>query len=112
MSNAKRRYWIITGYDSTTLIFRRAFPLSRYSEHHMADLLRTLAACSGELTLDEICGAIGAPNRATSLLKVQHESQSFGLSCGINPYFTTRVLAEGDPRLDGLIEEKRRRKRT
>ena len=90
-----KKYWRVVGYDSTTKIFEKDLPLGAFSEKHMAEALRTLAARAG-LTFEEILDSCANKNakQHRDLLEVQTEARKerFSLSCGSNPYFIASVV--------------------
>jgi hypothetical protein len=89
-----KRLWVIEGAAEDGVFFRRKFPLSRYSEGQMANLLQMLSA-KRELTYTEICEAAGRGR--TALLDVHRSFSPVALVSGPSWTFTARVLLENDP---------------
>lgn len=89
----KQKYWVITGWDSTTKIYEKTVKLGCFSENQMKNLLRTLTAKHG-LTDNEIVSSYARKNTKIAsplLLEVQVYGKPYCLSCGTNPYFTAQV---------------------
>ena len=57
----KQKYWEITGWDSTTMIFDTKVTFGCFSENQMKDLLRALTAKHG-LTDSEIVSSYARSN--------------------------------------------------
>lgn len=88
----KQRYWLITGWDGTTMLYEKAVKQGLFSENKMKDLLRTLTAKHG-LTEDEFLASYARKNSkiAAPHLEVQVSGKPHCLSCGDNPFFTAQV---------------------
>ena len=88
-----QKYWVITGWDSTAMIYEKTVKFGCFSEKQMKNLLRTLTAKHG-LTDNEIVASYARKNTKIAsplLLEVQVSGKPYCLSCGTNPYFTVQV---------------------
>lgn len=94
----KKRYWEITGWNSTTMIFEKRVKCSYFSEKRMKELLMALTAKHG-LTDDEIISSYAHSNTKIaipSLLEVQVYNKPYSMSCGINPFFTVQIKTDDE----------------
>lgn len=88
-------YWLIRGYDSSTLMFERVVDLGQFTENQMTHLLQALVSKAG-LSYDEIVGAYA--KRETKIANnhlVVHKDFAYPtFMCGSNPYFVASVTDE------------------
>jgi hypothetical protein len=87
-----KRHWIISGWRSTKKLVEFRIPYGTIGEKQVIQLLRALAA-KYSLTDSEIVSCYVKTNSRLymNVLEVQC-SRSSELSCGINPYFTARIV--------------------
>lgn len=90
-----KRYWLITGYDSTKTLCEFKVPQGSFSDKGIAALLQALTA-KHALTDDEMigCYAKAGTKLHSDLLEVEWDDRSGILSCGLNPHFVAQVVAE------------------
>ncbi len=95
MTRKTQLFWQITGYDSTTEIFRETVPAGCFTEGQIQTLLKILAAKAG-LSFQEIVGACARRKTrlANDLLEVRHHRPDPFYECGSNPYFTARIVEQ------------------
>lgn len=90
-----RLYWLIRGYDGSTLIFERIVDLGQITENQMTHLLQALVSKAG-LSCDEIVGAYA--KRGTKIANnhlIVHKDFAYPtLMCGSNPHFVASVTDE------------------
>jgi hypothetical protein len=93
MTATNKPYWLIRGFDSTTMTYERRVPASQITQDQMKALLRALAAKAG-LTCDEIVGAYATRRTkiANDLLQVHKDGPHAKFSCGSNPFFVAEIL--------------------
>ena len=91
----KPKYWEITGYRSLKKIYEKRVKYGCFSDAQIERVLMALAAKAG-LNYDEIIGAYAKKGTKISneLLHVQPDWNHGSITCGINPYFTARVINE------------------
>ena len=91
-----QRYWKITGWKSTAKIFESRVKYGCLGENKIKELLRALAAKHG-LSDQEIVSSYARSNTKGAtplLLDVRIATKPYAITCGINPYFTARVIEE------------------
>lgn len=85
-------YWLIRGYDSSTLIFERIVDLGQITESQMTHLLQALVSKAG-LSYYQIVGAYA--KRGTKIANnhlVVHKDFAYPtFMCGSNPHFVASV---------------------
>jgi hypothetical protein len=87
-----KTYWLIRGYDSSTMIYERKIDSGQMTVCQVKDLLKALAAKTG-LGLDEIVGAYAKRRTkiTNDLLLVQKEGPYPTFHCGSNPLFIAAI---------------------
>jgi len=87
------KFWKIEGYDSLTKIYEKELKLGCFSEKQIQAVLQSLVAKAG-MDFDEIVGAYAkrGTKGANNLLGVHKDRRHHQFMCGINPYFTARVI--------------------
>lgn len=96
MSSANgKSYWLIQGYDGTTMFYERKVGASQVTQNQMKDLLKAMAAKAG-LRYDEIVGAYASRRTKTAndLLHVRKDGPHARFSCGENPFFVASIVRE------------------
>jgi len=90
-----QRYWLIRGYDSTTLIFEKKVKLGQFTEDQIRRLLQALVAKEG-LSCAEMLGAYAKRGTTISnnLLEVHKDLRQPTYMCGTNPHFVASVVGE------------------
>jgi hypothetical protein len=84
---AQSYYWLVEWYSrNSRLILRREFPISKFGERKIQELLRSLV-CS-TLTPQQIADAYDKKN---DLLAVRKEAAYPKFRCGLNPEFVASV---------------------
>ena len=88
-------YWLIRGYDSSTLIFERTVDFGQFTENQMTHLLQALVSKAG-LSYDEVVGAYA--KRGTKIANnhlVVHKDFTYpALMCGSDPHFVASITDE------------------
>ena len=91
-----RRYWIIRGWDGTSLLYEHEINVGQISVRKLKGLLKVLAS---KISLSESEIISSYANRGTNaysnFLEVQYqEGRKFMYSCGTNPYVTAELETE------------------
>ena len=89
------RYWLIQGFESSTLIFEEKVKVGQFTDLQIQNLLKTLEAKAG-LSNSEIIGAYAKRRTkiANPLLDVTKDRLQPSYSCGDNPFFTASLIEE------------------
>lgn len=95
MTASQKKFWIISGWNSTKKLCEFRVPLGSFTEKGMASLLQALTA-KHALTESEIIGCYAKANTKlhSDLLEVQQYSRPFTLSCGLTIHFIARAVTE------------------
>ena len=89
-------YWKIKGWKSTAKIFESRVKYGYFGGNQIKELLRALAAKRG-LSDQEIVSSYMRSNTKVAtplLLDMRIATKPYAITCGINPYFTARVIEE------------------
>ncbi|GAW33293.1 hypothetical protein RA2_00329 [Roseovarius sp. A-2] len=89
-----KRQWLVTGWESTQVIYECEFPLSAFSEKHIESFLKRLVY--KHLSHEEIASASQERNpgeEESPLLVVSRDATSsrFCMSVGTNPHYTAQA---------------------
>ena len=90
-----KKYWLIRGYDSLTLIYEKQVACGQLTDEQVKALLKALVAKAG-LTFDEIIGAYAKKRTkiANDLLLVERDGPHPIFTCGTNPHFMAELRTQ------------------